>query len=522
MLEPSSSDSLSAVSVFSSDSKGILGMPVPSGSRGSLMKWMTSGHKAQATQASPQTIVIFGASGDLAHRKLLPAFFHLYVEGLLPERFAIVGYARTPNSDSEFRESAYDAVKRHGAHPPEGGAWRDFAGHLHYITGGFADPGAMNLLPHEIRRLDTELGTEPDHLFYCATPPEAYPYIVRRLGETGLATGSRIVFEKPFGRDLQSARDLDEVIHCVFDESQVFRIDHYLGKETVQNILAFRFANGLFEPVWNRRYIDHVQITAAETIGLEGRGSFYERTGAIRDLISTHLFQVMTFLAMEPPVSFEPDRLRDETVKVLRSTRLCDTSSLVRGQYRGYQDEEGVSNGSQVETFAALQLEIDNWRWAGVPFYLRTGKRLWAKATEITLAFRKVPFNVFRGSEMDLPSPDHLTIRVQPDEGITLALNAKTPGPALRLGRVTMNFDYGELAGDHLADAYETLLLEAMEGDPMLFLREDAVERAWEILTPVLDLPGEPSSYEAGTWGPSAADELIAPRTWHMSAGLRT
>ncbi len=486
----------------------------PSGTR------LTAMPLRRSTQLAPQTVVIFGASGDLTHRKLLPALFHLHLEGVLPEGFAIVGYARTPYSDDMFRESAYDSVKRHGAHPPEGEVWRDFAKHLHYVKGESADTGGMDHLRREISRLDAGLGAGANHLFYCATPPDAYPDIVRRIGETGLASGSRIVFEKSFGRDLQSAQELNEAIHRVFDESQVFRIDHYLGKETVQNILALRFANGLFEPVWNRRYIDHVQITAAESIGIEGRGSFYERTGAIRDLISTHLFQVMTFLAMEPPASFEPDRLRDETVKVLRSTRLWDPSHVVRGQYRGYRDEEGVSDSSRVETFAALRLEIDNWRWADVPFYLRTGKRLRTKATEITLSFRKVPFNVFRGAEVDLPARDHLTIRIQPNEGITLALNAKKPGSALALGPVTMDFDYEtELAGDHLADAYETLLLAAMEGDPTLFLREDSVERAWEILAPALELPSEPSPYEPGTWGPKAADDLIAPRTWHVSAG---
>jgi glucose-6-phosphate 1-dehydrogenase len=462
--------------------------------------------------------VIFGASGDLTHRKLLPAFFHLYLEGLLPEEFVIVGYARSPFTDDEFRESARDAVKEHSRQPPVGEVWQDFSKHLRYVTGEFADQGAMDHVAEELRAIDQRHGTEGNRFFYCATPTDAYPDIVKRIDEAGMAPGSRIVFEKPFGHDLQTARELNEVIHAVFDETQVFRIDHYLGKETVQNILAFRFANGMFEPVWNRRYIDHVQITAAESIGIEGRGTFYEQTGAIRDLMSTHLFQVMTFLAMEPPVSFEPDRLRDETVKVLRSINLCDPSRMVRGQYRGYRQEEGVSDRSEVETFAAMELEIDNWRWADVPFYLRTGKRLAQKVTEITLKYRKVPFNVFRGSDMDLPRRDHLTIRIQPDEGITLAVNAKKPGPGIELGRVTMDFDYDREFSGHLVDAYETLLLGAMEGDRTLFLREDGVERAWEILTPVLDLPGAPLPYDPGTWGPSAADALIAPRSWHVSA----
>jgi glucose-6-phosphate 1-dehydrogenase len=303
----------------------------------------------------------------------------------------------------------------------------------------------------------------------------------------------------------------------VFDEKQVFRIDHYLGKETVQNILAFRFANGLFEPIWNRRYIDHVQITAAESIGIAGRGAFYEQIGAIRDLVSTHLFQMMTFLAMEPPVNFEPDRLRDETVKVLRSAQFCDPTRLVRGQYEGYRSEPGVADDSNMETFAALQVDIDNWRWADVPFYLRTGKCLARKSTEITLKFRKVPFNVFRGSDIDLPQRDHLTIRIQPDEGITLAVNAKKPGPGIELGRVTMDFDYDKEFRSPLIDAYELLLLGAMEGDHTLFLRQDGVERAWELLEPVLDVRGEVHRYPRGGWGPAEADALIAPRKWHMS-----
>ncbi|MEX0742956.1 MAG: glucose-6-phosphate dehydrogenase, partial [Actinomycetota bacterium] len=307
-------------------------------------------------------------------------------------------------------------------------------------------------------------------------------------------------------------------IHEVFDETQVFRIDHYLGKETVQNILAFRFANGMFEPIWNRRYIDHVQITVAEQIGIEGRGAFYEQTGNIRDMISTHLFQTMTFVAMEPPISFEPERLRDETVKALRATQLCDPRKVVRGQYRGYRQEPGVSDESTVETFSAMELEVDNWRWAGVPFYLRTGKALKEKVSEITLKFRKVPFNVFKGTDVELSKRDHLTIRIQPNEGISIAFNAKQPGPGMRLGRVTMEFDYAEdFAQAEIADAYELLILEAMEGDHSLFIRQDGVERAWEILQPVLENPPPITFYEAGTWGPPEADGLIAPRKWHIS-----
>jgi len=469
------------------------------------------------TAPPPQAIVIFGASGDLTRRKLLPAFYHLFLEGLLPEGFVIVGYARTEMDDAAFRQHARESIATYGRRPPEGQAWASFAEHLEYVTGEFSDPGAMDHIVDDLRDADARHGTEGGRFFYAATPPSAYPDIVTRIGEAGLAQGARIVFEKPFGYDLDSAQALNAKIHEVFDESQVFRIDHYLGKETVQNILAFRFANGLFEPIWNRRYLDHVQITVAERIGVEGRGQFYEQVGAIRDMVSTHVFQMLTFLAMEPPVSFEPDRLRDETVKVLRAMTLCDPAKVVRGQYRGYRDEQGVSSDSQVETFAALELTIDNWRWADVPFLLRTGKRLREKATEITLKFRKVPFNVFRGTEVELPRRDHLTFRVQPDEGITLALNAKTPGPGLELGRVEMEYDYAQEFKREIADSYELLLLEALEGDHTLFLRQDGVERAWEVLGPVLRHPPSVIGYEPGTMGPVEADLLLAPRRWHLT-----
>jgi glucose-6-phosphate 1-dehydrogenase len=469
------------------------------------------------TAPPPQAIVIFGASGDLTRRKLLPAFYHLFLEGLLPEGFVIVGYARTEMDDAAFRAHARESIATYGRRPPEGQAWASFAEHLEYVTGEFSDPGAMDHIVQDLRDADARHGTAGGRFFYAATPPSAYPDIVTRIGEAGLAEGARIVFEKPYGYDLRSAQALNAKIHEVFDESQVFRIDHYLGKETVQNILAFRFANGLFEPIWNRRYLDHVQITVAERIGVEGRGQFYEQVGAIRDMVSTHVFQMLTFLAMEPPVSFEPDRLRDETVKVLRAMTLCDPAKVVRGRYRGYRDEPGVSADSQVETFAALELAIDNWRWADVPFVLRTGKRLREKATEITLKFRKVPFNVFRGTEVELAKRDHLTFRVQPDEGITLALNAKTPGPGLELGRVEMEYDYAQEFNREIADSYELLLLEALEGDHTLFLRQDGVERAWEVLDPVLRRPPSVIDYEPGTMGPVEADLLIAPRTWHLT-----
>ncbi len=465
----------------------------------------------------PQAVVIFGASGDLTRRKLLPAFYHLFLEGLLPRGFAITGYALDDWSDAEFREHAHESVNQFGGHVPEGEVWEDFSEHLTYLSGNFDDADAFTRLRDHLEEVDSQHATGGNRYFHTATPSSVFPAVVKLLGESGLAEGARIVFEKPFGHDLESARELNRTIHEVFDESQVFRIDHYLGKETVQNILAFRFSNGMFEPVWNRRYIDSVQITVAEDIDIQGRGAFYEQTGAIRDMVQTHLFQVMTFLAMEPPVSFDPDRLRDETVKVLRSIQPVDPAKVVRGQYDGYREGTGVAPDSQVETFAALELEIDTWRWADVPFYLRTGKALAQKSSEITLVFKRVPYNVFRGTDVPLAKRDHLTIRIQPDEGISLAINAKKPGPDMELGRVRMDFDYDQAFKSEILDAYELLVLEAMEGDHTLFLREDGVERAWEVLQPVLDAPPPVVEYARGSWGPEASEELIAPRDWHVS-----
>jgi glucose-6-phosphate 1-dehydrogenase len=466
--------------------------------------------------AEPQAVVIFGASGDLTKRKLLPAFFHLFKEGLLPRGFAIVGYARTEMSDAEFRKRAKEGAAEFGRCTPDED-WDEFEELLSYVPGEFASELAMEYLRERLEVLDRERGSGGGRFYYCATPPAAYPQIVARLAESHMHTDARIVIEKPFGRDLESARELNQALHQVFDESQIFRIDHYLGKETVQNILAFRFANGMFEPIWNRRYVDNVQITVAEQIGIEGRGGFFDQTGTIRDMVQTHLFQMLTFVAMEPPVSFDPDRLRDEKVKVLRAMNACQPDKIVRGQYRGYRGEPDVAKDSQTETYAALELEIDDWRWAGVPFFLRTGKNLKRKLSEITLSFRDVPYNVFRGTEAVPPGRDHLTVRVQPDEGITIALNIKKPGLGLELDRATLEFDYEKTFHSELLEAYEYLLLEAMEGDHMLFTREDEVERAWEILMPVLENPPSVIEYEPGSWGPIEADELILPHHWHVT-----
>jgi glucose-6-phosphate 1-dehydrogenase len=471
--------------------------------------------KEKLAPPDPTAIVIFGASGDLTHRKLLPALYHLFVEGLLPAAFGIVGYARTAMSDEEFSEMARGSVDKYGRTKPEDEPWTKFATGLSYVSGEFSDPGAMAHLSEHLASLDHARGTEGRRFFYCATPPEAYADIVRRLGEEGVAAETRIVIEKPFGTDLESARELNRGIHEVFDESQVFRIDHYLGKETVQNILVFRFANALWEPVWNRRYVDHVELTVAEDIGIEGRGRFYDRTGAIRDIVQTHMFQVLTFLAMEPPATFDPERLRDEKVKVLQALRPIAADRVVRGQYRGYRQEEGVSAGSEVETYVALEVEIDNWRWAGVPFFLRTGKRLPRKITDATVVFRDVPHQIFEQQGIAGVAPNRLTLRVQPDEGISLSFMVQRPGLGIRLDGASLDFDYGETFLDApLVEAYELLLLEAMHGDHTLFTRQDGVERAWEVLMPVFDYPPPVRPYEPGTWGPAEADALIAPGRW--------
>jgi glucose-6-phosphate 1-dehydrogenase len=467
--------------------------------------------------ADPHAVVIFGATGDLTRRKLLPAFFHLFAEGLLPKGFAIVGYARTEMSDEEFREEARRSITEFARCDLATEEWGEFRRRLSYITGEFDSEGAMEHLRDHLASTDRELGTNGGRFFYCATPPAAYPSIVDRLEETGMHAGSKIVIEKPFGHDLESARRLNDELHRAFDESQIFRIDHYLGKETVQNILAFRFANGMFEPIWNRRYIDDVEITVAEEIGIEGRGAFYEQTGTIRDMVQTHLLQVATFLAMEPPVSFDPDRLRDEKVRVLRSMRPIDPAKVVRGQFSGYRDEPDVAKDSQAETYAALQIEIDNWRWAGVPFYLRTGKSLKRKVTEVWILFRHVPYNVFRGTEAVPLGRDALVIRIQPNEGISLNLNIKKPGVGVELDRATLHFDYESAFRTPLIEAYELLILEAMHADHTLFTREDEVERAWEVLMPALQNPSQVVMYEPGSWGPVEADDLLMPRHWHIT-----
>ena len=466
--------------------------------------------------AEPQAVVIFGASGDLTRRKLLPAFWHLFLEGLLPEGIAVVGAARTEMSDDQWRDYARDQVKRFAREEPSDERWDEFAKRLSYVAGEFASEQCMEHLRERLEWCDRTQGTNGGRFYYCATPPAAYPAIVEGLGKTQLHREAKIVIEKPFGSDLETATILNRILHSVFDESQIFRIDHYLGKETVQNLLALRFANGMFEPIWNRRYVDNVQITVAEEIGIEGRGAFFEQTGTIRDMVVTHLFQVLTVLAMEPPVSFEPDRLRDEKVRVLRAMQSVEPGKIVRGQFIGYRQEPDVDPHSQAETFAAMRVYVDNWRWAGVPFNLRTGKKLTRKVTELSLSFRQVPYSVFKGTEAVPPGRDALVIRVQPYEGISLHLNIKKPGIGFELDRAILDFDYDSAYHTPLIEAYETLILEAMARDHTLFTRADEVERAWEVVSPVLEDPPAVHFYEPGSWGPVEADELILPRHWHV------
>jgi glucose-6-phosphate 1-dehydrogenase len=458
--------------------------------------------------------VIFGASGDLTRRKLLPALYHLFHEDLLPASFGIVGYARTEMSDEEFRAVARQSVEEFGRCEVTDETWDEFARGLFYVAGEFDSEGAMAHLRERLDELDRHRGTEGRRLFYCATPPEAFDDVVARLAEEGLNHHARIVIEKPFGIDLESARALGGMVQEQFGESQVFRIDHFMGKETVQNILVLRFANTLFEPLWDRRYVDHVELTVAEDIGIEGRGRFYERTGALRDMVQTHLFQVLTFLAMEPPGAFSAEQVRDEKVKVLRAMAPVRPEDVVLGQHVGYTDEVGVAPGSRVETFAALRVEVDNWRWAGVPFFLRTGKMLPRKVTEASVVFRDVPHQIFDREGISGLQPNRLTLRIQPDEGVSLSLMVQRPGLGIALDHASLEFDYGRTFDTPLVGAYEMLLLEAMRGDQTLFIRQEGLERAWEVLEPVFDDPPPVHRYEPGSWGPAEADELIAPRRW--------
>jgi glucose-6-phosphate 1-dehydrogenase len=478
----------------------------------------------------PCVMVIFGATGDLTARKLMPALYNLALNHYLPQGFTVVGSANSPLSDDDFRAHMRDAVGKYSrTQPIDPEVWRSFAEGLHYVAMSFDDPDGYARLTQVLQEVDRTRGTGGNRVFYLATLPDLFPTVVHSIGSAGLARTTegwtRLIIEKPFGHDLASAQQLNATVHEVFKESQVYRIDHYLGKETVQNVLVFRFANGIFEPIWNRRYVDHMQITVAEDIGIERRGRYYEMAGALRDIFQNHLLQLLSITAMEAPANFDAETVRDEKVKVLKSIRPVDvTNEVVRGQYgsgwvagqevMGYRQEERVGPTSLTETYVALRLYIDNWRWADTPFYLRTGKRLPTRASEIAITFKNAPHQPFAKTVVQELSPNILVMRIQPHEGASLKIAAKIPGPTMRLRTVNMDFFYGSSFLVESPDAYERLVLDCMLGDPTLFAREDEVERAWALTDEVergwaAQPPPEFPNYAAGTWGPEAADALM-------------
>lgn len=485
--------------------------------------------------AEPCTVVIFGASGDLTKRKLVPALYRLVQERLVPAEFAIVGVARSPMSHDEFRAKMKDAIGQFSeAKRVDEEVWRSFAQGLYYLPVDIGAAGDYQELGKLLNQIDRERGTQGNRVFYLSTAPALYAEAVKQLGESGLAKSQdkgwvRIIIEKPFGTDLASAQELNKHIHQYLDESQIYRIDHYLGKETVQNLLVFRFANGIFEPMWNRQYIDHVQITNAETVGVEGRGGYYEKAGVVRDMIQNHVFQVLSLVAMEPPASLNSEAVRDEKIKAMTSARPFTPERVrtecVRGQYGagsiagksvpGYREEDGVAPDSATETFAMITMWFDNWRWSGVPFYIRSGKRLAKRVTEIAIQFKDAPHRLFGPGMMEQMTPNQLVIRIQPDEGITMKVAAKVPGQVTRIRDVNMDFRYGASFGVQLAEAYERLILDCILGDPTLYARTDMTERGWEIVMPVLQewaatkAEAPFPNYEAGTWGPQATHNLL-------------
>ena len=482
-------------------------------------------------------LTIFGASGDLTKRKLIPALYNLALEKRLPERFAVVGYARSEMTHDVFRAKMREAVSefsRTGL--KDESIWSDFAANLYFIPGSYDEPSGYKNLKDFLDGFDRGSRVPPVRVFYLATPPELYGQVIQQIAAIGLASResddeprTRVIIEKPFGTDLATARELNRRVHEVLDEKQVYRIDHYLGKETVQNIMVFRFANAVFEPIWNRRYVDHVQITAAETVGVENRGGYYEKSGVVRDMFQNHLLQLLCLTAMEPPVAFGAEATRDEKGKLLRSVRPVTPDRVaeiaVRGQYGrggvggkevvGYREEPGVAKDSPTPTYAAIKFFVDNWRWEGVPFYLRSGKRLAKRVTEIAIQFKRPPLLLFRScAAVDDVSPNVLVMRIQPDEGVSLTFEVKPPGPDICVSPLSLDFKYEQAFGNTSPEAYETLLEDCIEGDSTLYTRHDWVEEAWALVDPIIKTwdrtkPNNFPNYEAGSWGPKEADEFL-------------
>ncbi len=488
--------------------------------------------------AGPCALVLFGVTGDLSRKKVMPAIYDLANRGLLPPGFSLIGFARRDWADQDFGQIVHDAVKEHARTPFRESTWKSLAEGIRFVPGTFDDDEAFDLLAETVHQLERDRGTGGNTAFYLSIPPGFFGQVCQQLERSGLATAEpgqwrRVVIEKPFGHDLESARELNDIVEGVFAPDSVFRIDHYLGKETVQNLLALRFANELFEPVWNSHHIDHVQITMAEDIGVAGRASYYDGIGAARDVIQNHLLQLLALTAMEEPTAFTAQHLRAEKEKVLASVRLPDdlAASTARGQYAegwqgsekvvGFLDEEGMKPGSTTETYAAMKVEVDTRRWAGVPFYLRTGKRLGKRVTEIAVVFKKAPHLPFDDTETEELGQNAIVIRVQPDEGITLRFGSKVPGAQMEVRDVTMDFTYGNSFTEKSPEAYERLILDVLLGAPSMFPRNEEVELSWRILDPVEEYwaaNGRPDPYPSGTWGPASADEMMARdgREWRM------
>ncbi|HEY3207701.1 MAG TPA: glucose-6-phosphate dehydrogenase [Gaiellaceae bacterium] len=473
----------------------------------------------------PCAMVIFGASGDLTKRKLFPALYSLAVRRLLPESFGVLGVARTPETDDEFRERMKDAVQQFGRDELREDVWQWLAGGMRYVSSDEDEPDqSFDRVAAVLNELDEKRGTAGNRVYYLAVPPSAFETIVEGVGTRRSTRGwTRLIVEKPFGHDLESAHELNALLHRHFDETEIYRIDHYLGKETVQNMLALRFANGIFEPIWNRQFIDHVQITVAESMGIEGRAAYYEHAGAIRDIFQNHMLQLVALTAMEPPIDFTSESVRNEKVKVLKSIHTPGPKHVVRGQYGrgyvegqevpGYREEPGVDPNSMTETFVAAKLFVDNWRWADTPYYMRAGKRLARRETTIAIQFKRAPHPPFEELAAEGLRPNVLLIHIQPDEGVSLAIGAKVPGQGLQIRTVHMDFLYGGAFRIDMPEAYERLLLDCMRGDPTLFTREDEVDEQWQIVDAIVaawrrDRPSFPN-YEAGTWGPPSSDELL-------------